>query len=99
MYDEYRDDMERQRRSMERSLSPLSVHPMGPESRLRLTQSGLEVVIRYPVELDKSAEIDDRIARELLDVTKHDPKLKVVGNEHPTIQAAEVAAEAGPTKK
>jgi small-conductance mechanosensitive channel len=99
VYDEYRDDMERQRRTMERSLSPLSVHPMGPESRLRLTQSGLEVIIRYPVELDKSAEIDDRIARELLDVTKHDPKLKVIGSETPTIEPAEVSAEPGPVKK
>jgi len=99
VYDEYRDDMERQRRTMERSLSPLSVHPMGPESRLRLTQSGLEVIIRYPVELDKSAEIDDRIARELLDVTKHDPKLKVIGSETPTIEPAEVSAEVDPAKK
>ena len=95
VYDEYRDDMERQRRTMERTISPLSVHPLGPESRLRLTQSGLEVVIRYPVEIDKSSEIDDRIARELLDATKHDPKLKVVGNEAPTIQPAEVAPDAG----
>ncbi|HZQ68814.1 MAG TPA: mechanosensitive ion channel family protein [Terriglobales bacterium] len=86
IYAEYRDDMERQRRTMERSLSPLSVHPMGPESRLRLTQSGVEVMIRYPVELDKSSEIDDRIARELLDVTQHDPKLKVAGNATPTIE-------------
>lgn len=99
VYDEYRDDMERQRRTMERSLSPLSVHPLGPESRLRLTQSGLEVVIRYPVELDKSAEIDDRIARELLDATKHDPKLKVVSNEAPTIEPAEALPEPAPTKK
>ncbi len=97
VYAEYRDDMERQRRTMERSLSPLSVHPMGPESRLRLTQSGLEVVIRYPVELDKSAEIDDRIARELLDATKHDPKLKVVASEAPAIEPAEVLP--APTKK
>jgi small-conductance mechanosensitive channel len=96
VYDEYRDDMERQRRTMERSVSPISVHPMGPESRMRLTQSGMEVVIRYPVELDKSAEIDDRIARELLDATKHDPKLKVVGNQSPTIEPAKVSAEPGP---
>jgi len=57
------------------------------------------VIIRYPVELDKSAEIDDRIARELLDVTKHDPKLKVIGSETPTIEPAEMPAEVDPAKK
>jgi hypothetical protein len=70
--------MEHQRRSMERALSPLAIHTLGPESRLRFTANGLEIVVRYPVETDKATEIDDRITRELLDVIEGDPKLRMV---------------------
>jgi small-conductance mechanosensitive channel len=79
IFADYKENMEHQRRSMERALSPLSVHALGPESRLRFTQSGLEIVVRYPVETDKAAEIDDRITRELLDITEANPKLRVIG--------------------
>jgi len=58
-----------------------------PVSRLRLTQGGLEVVVRYPVELDNAAEIDDRITRELLTALAESPRLRLVGSGTPNIQA------------
>jgi small-conductance mechanosensitive channel/predicted nucleic acid-binding Zn-ribbon protein len=85
VYADYRDRIEQQHREMERSLS-VEVAVPKPRSRLRLTQSGLEVVIRYPVELDNAAEEDDRIIRELLHSLEQPPKLKVVGTGTPTIQ-------------
>jgi small-conductance mechanosensitive channel len=85
VYADYRDRIEQQHREMERSLS-VEVAVPKPRSRLRLTQSGLEVVIRYPVELDNAAEVDDRIIRELLHSLEQPPKLKVVGTGTPTIQ-------------
>jgi len=78
IFADYKDTMEHQRRSMERALSPLAIHTLGPESRLRFTANGLEIVVRYPVETDKATEIDDRITRELLDVIEGDPKLRMV---------------------
>jgi len=57
-----------------------------PRSRLRLTQSGLEVVIRYPVELDNATETDDRVVRELLHSLAQPPRLKLVGTGTPNIQ-------------
>src|SRR5262249_55846484 len=66
VFAEYRDQMETQRRNMERSLNS-TLRPFTPESRLHLTQNALEVVIRYPVELGNAAEIDDRITRAILD--------------------------------
>jgi hypothetical protein len=57
-----------------------------PKSRLHLTQSGLEVVIRYPLELEHSSEIDDEITRALLDALEKPPKLKLVGSGTPNIQ-------------
>jgi small-conductance mechanosensitive channel len=63
----YRDNVEQQYRHMERALN-ISLEMPHPRSRLRVTQSGLEIVIRYPVERENAAEIDDRITRALLDV-------------------------------
>ena len=95
VFENYRERMERQRRSMEQSLGPVSGNSLHPETRLRLTQSGLEVVIRYPVELDEANKIDDRIAREVLDAINRAPKLKLVGSGTPNIQAISEAKPAG----
>jgi small-conductance mechanosensitive channel len=77
---DYKDVLELQRRSMERAVSPLSIHSLGPDSRLRIAPEGLEIVVRYPVEMDKAAEIDDRITRELLDITERDPGLRLIAS-------------------
>jgi small-conductance mechanosensitive channel len=79
VYAEYRDRMEMQRHSMERSLRSVTIRSFAPESRLRLAASGLEVVIRYPVELGNAAEIDDRVTRELLEAIGREPKLRLLG--------------------
>lgn len=95
VFEKYRERMERQRHSMEKTLGPLSVNSLHPETRLRLAQGGLEVVIRYPVELDEANKIDDRIAREVLDAINRPPKLKLVGSGMPNIQAAGEVKPAG----
>lgn len=81
VYTDYRDRMEVQRRSMERSLRTIPVKALAPESRLRLATSGLEVVIRYPVDVENAAEIDDRVTRELLEAISRDPKLRLLGGQ------------------
>lgn len=77
VFDAYKDRMEPQRRGMERATHGLPVGPLTPESRLHLTGSGTQVVVRYPVEVEQSAEIDDRITREVLDVTGRTPEVQV----------------------
>lgn len=71
VFADYREKVEQQYRYMERALN-ISLDMPRPQSRLRVTQGGLEIVIRYPVERDNAAEIDDRITRALLDVADHD---------------------------
>jgi small-conductance mechanosensitive channel len=83
VFAEYRDRMDTEHRKMERLLTGLPVNDLGPESRLRLTPKGVDVVIRYPVELDQASEIDDRIARQVLDATEREPKVKVSGSGSP----------------
>ena len=91
VYAESRERMERQRRHMEKTIGKEAAGQMVPQSRLRLTKAGLEVVIRYPLELDNASEFDDRITRELLDAIEREPKLKLVGTGTPNIQQAATA--------
>ncbi len=86
VYSEYRESIERQRKHLEKTIGALAASTLGPQSRLRLTKAGLEVVIRYPLELERAAEFDDRITREVLDAIEHEPKLKLVGSGTPNIQ-------------
>jgi small-conductance mechanosensitive channel len=95
VFSEYREQMEQQSRRLQKTLGAVSVSSLAPQSRLRLTQSGLQVVIRYPVELQNAATIDDRVARGLLDAIEREPKLKLVGSGVPNIQPIAGALAAG----
>jgi small-conductance mechanosensitive channel len=85
----YKDRIEQEHRHMQTLLNVRGATPK-PTSRLRLTQTGLEVIIRYPVELDNAAEIDDRITRELLAALEREPRLRLVGSGTPNIQPVPV---------
>ena len=87
VYAEYKESLEAQRRRMEQNLSGISVRPLEPESRLHLTQAGLEVVIRFPVDLGNPAQIDDDMTRALLDAIAREPRLRLVGTGTPNIQS------------
>jgi small-conductance mechanosensitive channel len=80
VFADYKDRMELEHRKMQHSLTGVSVHDLDPESRLKLTPSGVDVVIRYPVELEQAAEIDDRIARKVLDATEREAKVRISGS-------------------
>lgn len=85
VFADYRERIEEQYREMERTLNvPVSIPK--PRSRLRLTQSGLEVVVRFPVELESATEIDDHVTRELLLSLAQSPRLRLVGSGIPNIQ-------------
>lgn len=92
VFAEYRDKMEMQRRNVERSLNS-TVDTFAPVSRLHLTQTALEVVIRYPVELGNAGEIDDRLTREILDAIERDPNLRLQVSAGPAVKVEEQPAE------
>jgi small-conductance mechanosensitive channel len=91
VYGEYHEKMDLQRRGMERALNSANIKEFTPESRLRLTGAGLEIVIRYPVELSTAAEIDDRITRELIEAIDREPRLHLLGS---TVKVEEAPAAA-----
>jgi len=77
-YEEYRQEMEKQRRRIERALGSVAIRTLEPHIRLQLTPAELEVVIRYPAETGTAAMVDDRIARELHEAIEGVPKLKLL---------------------
>ena len=90
VYAEYREKMELQRRSMERALNTAGIREFTPETHLHITGSGLEVVIRYPVELSTAADIDDRVTRALIENIEREPRLRLLGSTLKTEEPAEV---------
>ena len=87
VYARYRESIEWQHRQIEETLN-FEVDTPQPQIRLRLTQNGIEAVIRYPVGLDRASEVDDQISRELLHAIEQAPELKLVGSGTPNIQPA-----------
>jgi len=86
VFKEYQGEMERQRAHLERILSSGSVAALKPRGRLRFTGTALEVSIKFPVTLEKAAEIDDRVTRELLQAINREPKLKLADSSAPVIR-------------
>jgi len=88
VYSKYKDEVERQYANLSPTLH-IGVTPPKLEGRLRLVDAGLEYVIRYPVDNQKSAEIDDQITRKLLEAIEKEPSLKLVPSSTPEIQFVE----------
>jgi small-conductance mechanosensitive channel len=84
----YRENLEAQRRLMERNLSSVSAADLQPKVRLHYTSSGIEAAVRYPVDLEKAGEIDDHLMRELLTAMDREPKLKLINAEMPVVNLA-----------
>lgn len=91
IFSNYKEKMEVQRRSMERAIHGLAVEPLNPEGRLYLTPGGTQIVVRYPVQVDDGAEIDDRIARAVLAATGREPHVEPAHMENPDTAAATVS--------
>lgn len=87
VYDEYRPEIERQHAAA-KAAAHLPLPAPKLEGRLRFVDDGLEFIVRYPVELVRGAEIDDRVTRKLLAAIEAEPKLKLVAAGTPKIQPA-----------
>jgi small-conductance mechanosensitive channel len=86
-FGDYRDSLERQRRQMEMSLTSISASELKPRAHTRFTNSAIEVLIRYPVVLEKASEIDERVIADIFAAVDREPKLKLINSEIPALRA------------
>jgi small-conductance mechanosensitive channel len=80
VFADYKDELERQNQAMERNLLGVADGVLKPNIQLRLTSSGLEALVRFPVDLQHAGEIDERVTRELLKAVEQEPKLRMAGS-------------------
>jgi small-conductance mechanosensitive channel len=66
VFAEYRAAIEQQHRAMDRLLR-ITTEPPVPHSRLRIAPAGVEIRVRYPVEIEKAGDIDDSVAAAITD--------------------------------
>jgi small-conductance mechanosensitive channel len=87
VYEEYREKIEEQHALFERSVD-MKVAPPAPQGHIRMTDSGLEFSVRYPVELRRGPAIDERILRALHETVANDPALALARQGEPRLQEA-----------
>lgn len=82
----YRDRVLAEFRQLERELNVMLETPK-PQSRLHLSQSGLEIIIRYPAEARTAPLITDEVSRRVLDAINLEPSLTLATQGVANIQA------------
>jgi hypothetical protein len=75
VYNEYRASIEQQHATFERSTNMQTGVPR-PVTRANFTDAGLEILIRFPVDAERAASIDDRIISSMWDEAAKEPKLQ-----------------------
>jgi small-conductance mechanosensitive channel len=83
---DYRDGLERQRRQMEMSLTSVSASELKPRASVHFTTSAIQVLIRYPVVMEKATEVDERVIGEIFAAVDREPKLKLINSEIPALK-------------
>jgi small-conductance mechanosensitive channel len=85
VFNEYRQEIERQHRTLEQNLT-IPIAMPEPHTTVRFRDTSLEISVRYPVLLNDVSSIDDRVTRAIIATVGQDPKLKLVGSGNLTIQ-------------
>jgi small-conductance mechanosensitive channel len=78
IFADYTDALERQRRQMEMSLTSIPSSDLRPRVRIHFTTAATEAIVRYPVMIDKAAEIDERVIGEVFSAIASEPKIKLI---------------------
>jgi small-conductance mechanosensitive channel len=86
VYSQYQHNIDRQHALVER-LIDAPVAAATPKAQLQFTDTGLEFVVRYPVEIPRAAEIDDEMTRKLTEVIAGEPELKAAVAGSPKLRA------------
>jgi small-conductance mechanosensitive channel len=88
----YRDSARSQLQEMERNLNT-RLDSGRPQSRVRLGPDGLQITLRFPVDVRSEAQAVDEISRRLLDYIAREPHLRFVPSGAPNIQSVAAPAD------
>lgn len=75
VYSKYRQEIERQHSDVERRID-IQIEAPRPEARLQFADAGLELLVRYPVEIRRAPDIDEDMTQRVLDLVENDTVLK-----------------------
>ncbi len=87
VYAQYREAIERQHASVERRVD-IQVEAPRPEARLQFSDAGLELLVRYPVEIRRAPDVDEEMTRKVLELIETDTALKAAVSGNPRIRSA-----------
>jgi small-conductance mechanosensitive channel len=74
---DYREEIERQTQEIARTVISTPVGSLHPKVQLRFVATGVEAVIRYPVDLKSAADIDERVAHEVMKSLELEPRVQL----------------------
>jgi small-conductance mechanosensitive channel len=86
IFSKYQKEIERQTSSIEGRVE-FQLESPSPGAKLQFGDTGLELIVRYPVGLRNASEVDDHITRALLEMIDKDPELKAAITGSPKIRA------------
>jgi small-conductance mechanosensitive channel len=87
IHDQYREGFERQLGLVERRIE-VQLKTPSPDARLQFGDTGLELQIRYPVEIRNESVTDEQVTRKVLEVIQSDPQVQAAVVGTPKIRAA-----------
>jgi small-conductance mechanosensitive channel len=87
VYGKYRQEIERQHADIERRVD-IQIEAPRPEARLQFADAGLELLVRYPVEIRRAPDIDEEMTRKVLELVETDAALKANITGSPKIRSA-----------
>jgi len=87
VYSQYRQEIERQHATIERRVD-IQIETPRPEARLQFADAGLELLVRYPVEIRRAPDIDEEMTRKVLQLIETDESLKTAVSGTPKIRSA-----------
>lgn len=87
IYGKYRAEIEQQHAAIERRVDILVDLPR-PESRVQFADDGLELLVRYPVEIRRAPDTDEQMTQRVLDLIAKDESVKSAVSGTPKIRSA-----------
>ncbi len=84
VFKSYQNVIEQQHEAFERSANIQLADPV-PVSRARLTDAGLEIAVRFPVEIQRMSEVDEKVIDSVVKQVESEPQLKLASGGFPKI--------------